>query len=128
LVFEEGIHPGRVALLGRTGYGERLAMGLRARGVVAVPIEDPVEEGFDVLAVDAMPAPATEPLRLCGLAVRFSVRQGGFTLADEGTTMSEGRTSDPRLFVAGDVLGWKGPAAAEEHGRRVGEIVAGSWR
>jgi sarcosine oxidase subunit alpha len=127
LVFQEGIHPGRVALLGRTAYGERLADGLRARGIAAVPVEAPAESTFDVLAVDALPAPATEPLRLCGLDVRFSPQQGGFTLADAGSSLVDGRTSNPRLFVAGDVTGWRGPAAAEEHGRRAGETVAGSW-
>jgi sarcosine oxidase subunit alpha len=147
LAFTEAVDPGEVVVVGSAAYGDTLVAGLRNVGVpvkrIAWERALPWRLGLrgsslhglrrrherlacDTLAIASLPAPATEPLRQCGVPVQFVESRGGFV---PNLTLDEaeaGRTSDPRLFVAGDVLGWRGPMLAEEHGRRVGQTVAGS--
>lgn len=147
LAFTDAIDPGEVVVMGPAPYGNTLVAGLAQVGVRVrqLPWEkaNPWRLGLrgaslrglrrrherlacDTLAIAALPAPATEPLRQCGLPVRFVESSGGFVPLLSPEEVAAGRTADPRLFVAGDVLGWRGPAHAEEHGRRVGQTVAGS--
>ena len=74
----------------------------------------------DLVAVAGIPAPASEGPRQQGCKVVLDPVAGGFrVLVDE-----HGRTSTPGVWACGDVTGYLGPAAAAEHGARVGMNVA----
>ena len=76
----------------------------------------------DIVAVAALPAPASEGPRQHGCHVVLDAEAGGFrVVVDE-----HGRTSTPNVWACGDVTGYKGPAAAASDGERVGAAVAGA--
>jgi sarcosine oxidase subunit alpha len=74
----------------------------------------------DLLAVGALPTPATELAREHGCAVKWEASLGGFHV----TTYADGRSSVPGVFAAGDVAGFLGTEAAEQAGARVGRSAA----
>jgi len=76
----------------------------------------------DVVAVAAIPAPASEGARQQGCRVVLDPAAGGFrVVVDE-----HGRTTTPGVWACGDVCGYLGPAAAAADGARVGANVAAS--
>jgi sarcosine oxidase subunit alpha len=76
----------------------------------------------DLVAVAALPAPASELPREHGVAVELKPERGGFACLVNG----DGRTANPAVFCCGDVTGFMGPAEAAAHGARVGSAAAGA--
>jgi sarcosine oxidase subunit alpha len=74
----------------------------------------------DLVAVAALPAPASELPREHGAAVELRPEAGGFACVVD----AEGRTATPGVFACGDVTGFLGCADAAAHGARVGEAAA----
>jgi sarcosine oxidase subunit alpha len=77
----------------------------------------------DVVAVAALPAPASEGPRQQGCQVVLDAEAGGFKVVVDAA----GKTPVPNVWACGDVTGYKGPAAAIVDGERVGEAVAGAF-
>jgi sarcosine oxidase subunit alpha len=76
----------------------------------------------DVLAVAAIPSPASEGPRQQGCKVVLDPQAGGFrVVVDE-----RGQTSTANAFACGDVTGFMGPEAAAVDGKRVGANAAES--
>jgi sarcosine oxidase subunit alpha len=74
----------------------------------------------DVVAVAAIPAPASEGPRQHGCAVVLDPARGGFrVVADD-----DGRTNVAGVLACGDVTGFMGPERAAEMGARVGRAAA----
>jgi sarcosine oxidase subunit alpha len=74
----------------------------------------------DLVAVAAIPSPASEGARQQGCKVRLDPSAGGFrVLIDD-----EGRTSTANVWACGDVTGYAGPAMSAAHGSRIGAYVA----
>ncbi len=76
----------------------------------------------DIIAVAAIPAPASEGPRQQGCKVVLDPPAGGFKVVVDEL----GRTSSPNVWACGDVCGYVGPAAAAADGARVGANVLGS--
>ena len=77
----------------------------------------------DLVAVAAIPSPASEGPRQQGCKVTLDPARGGFrVVVDE-----HGRTTTANVWACGDVTGYLGPARAAEDGSRVGANVAGSF-
>ncbi len=76
----------------------------------------------DVVAVAAIPSPASEGARQQGCAVVLDPAAGGFrVVVDE-----HGQTSAANVWACGDVTGYRGPAEAAIHGALVGANAAAS--
>lgn len=150
LAFRHGISPGRrIAIVGPSPYGDRLAEGLRSAGVRADRIGtggDPHGERLlaasghltlrgliladgagrerrvtaDVIAVAAIPAPASELPRQHGIEVTLDPDRGGFAVGSDG----EYHTSDHRVFCCGDVTGYIGPDQAAQAGAAAARAVS----
>jgi sarcosine oxidase subunit alpha len=128
LAFRWGVRPGaRVTFLRAAGeapdYLPRVAAGLEALGVpvdsVALGAATERDLRHDVLAVAALPAPASELPRQHGARVRFDVGRGGFAVE-----VDPGFACAPGVFAAGDVTGYVGPQAAAGQGATAGAAVA----
>jgi sarcosine oxidase subunit alpha len=78
----------------------------------------------DVVAVAALPSPASEGPRQQGCQVVLDPARGGFRVVVD----AEGRTSAPGVLACGDVCGYAGPLAAAEAGARVGALAAADVR
>ena len=76
----------------------------------------------DIIAVAAIPAPASEGPRQQGCKVVLDPTVGGFKVVVDEL----GRTTTPNVWACGDVCGYVGPAAAAADGARVGANVLGS--
>jgi thioredoxin reductase len=74
----------------------------------------------DLVAVAAIPSPASEGARQQGCRVVLDPAGGGFKIVVDG----DGKTTTPNVWACGDVTGYMGPAAAAADGARVGDIVA----
>ena len=141
LLTQYGIVPrGNIVIAGEIDYATRLADALDKSGaevtrvkriteasgpkwVSSVLADNAKKISCDLVAVAQTPQPASELPRLHGVEVTLEPALGGFVArADE-----DGRTSVPNVFVAGDVTGYVGPAAAETRGRKVGETIARSF-
>ncbi len=149
LLVTEGLVPARrPAVLGGGPYARALADALEHHGAAVTRIDGLDEEivatrghkrlrsvdvtrrgdadrkvrrvACDLLAVAALPAPATELLREHGCAVRWEAALGGF----HAVTYADGRTSIPGVYAAGDVAGFLGTEAAEQAGARIGRSAA----
>jgi sarcosine oxidase subunit alpha len=124
---------------GQADYAAALAEALHAAGaeVTRIPADD-VERSkgrnwvksldrcsgdrvdCDVVAVAAVPAPASEAPRQHGCHVVLDPSRGGFrVVVDE-----HGQTSVADVLACGDVCGYMGPAAATQMGSRVGTTAA----
>ena len=77
----------------------------------------------DLVAVAALPAPASELPREHGIPVELRPEGGGFACA----VGEDGRGPDQGVWACGDVTGFLGPDRARAHGERVGEAVARSF-
>jgi thioredoxin reductase len=76
----------------------------------------------DLVAVAAIPAPASEGARQQQCQVVLDPDAGGFrVVVDEA-----GRTTTPGVWACGDVCGYRGPAVAAAHGAHVGANCAAS--
>jgi sarcosine oxidase, subunit alpha len=96
------------------------ATGTRGRSWVSALDTFHGKVDCDLIAVAGIPAPASEGPRQQGCKVVLDPPAGGFrVVVDE-----HGRTSAPGVWACGDVTGYVGPAAAAEHGARVGMNVA----
>lgn len=94
---------------------------VRGRGWVSgVELRDGRRVECDLVAMAAIPAPASEGPRQQGCAVELSEEGGGFQLVVDG----DGRTSQPHVWACGDVCGYRGPEAALAAGAKVGAAVA----
>ena len=99
--------------------------GKRIRGVEVAPAKDrkagrAKTVAGDLVAVAAMPAPASELPRQHGARVMFDAARGGFAaVVDE-----RGATDVPGVFACGDVTGFAGSTAAERAGTAVGRALA----
>lgn len=76
----------------------------------------------DLVAVAAIPSPASEGARQQGCRVVLDPPAGGFRIVVD----EDGRTSTPGVWACGDVCGYMGPAAAAAEGARVGAKIAAS--
>ncbi len=76
----------------------------------------------DLVAVAAIPSPASEGARQQGCRVVLDPPAGGFRIVVD----PDGRTTTPGVWACGDVCGYLGPAAAAADGARVGANVAAS--
>jgi sarcosine oxidase subunit alpha len=74
----------------------------------------------DLVAVAAIPSPASEGARQQGCRVVLDPEAGGFKV----TIDEHGRTSTPGVWACGDVTGYQGPGHAAADGARVGSNVA----
>jgi len=76
----------------------------------------------DVVAVAAIPSPASEGARQQKCQITLDPDAGGFrVVVDE-----QGRTSTPGVWACGDVTGFMGISRAAQDGARVGALVAAS--
>lgn len=93
---------------------------VRGRGWVAgVDLRDRRRIECDLVAMAAIPAPASEGPRQQGCTVVLSPEGGGFQLVVD----HQGRTSRADAWACGDVCGYRGTSASLEHGRHVGAAV-----
>jgi len=74
----------------------------------------------DLVAVAAIPSPASEGPRQQGCAVVLDPEAGGFRVVVDEL----GRTTAANVWACGDVTGYVGPERATAHGTRVGASVA----
>ncbi len=75
----------------------------------------------DLVAVAALPAPASELPRQHGVPVVLRPEGGGFACV-----VAEDGRAGANVFCTGDVTGFMGPTQAAAHGARVGEAVVRS--
>lgn len=124
LVFRWGVRPGRRVIIVGEPEGPRpftalLKQGLERLGVaVTVASSDrlPRLDGKrDLVAVDTLPAPASELPRQHGAHVRLVPEAGGFVPDVDGR-----HRAAEAVHVAGDVTGYRGPAAAAADGAAAG--------
>jgi sarcosine oxidase subunit alpha len=76
----------------------------------------------DLVAVAAVPSPASEGARQQGCKVMLDPDAGGFRIAVD----ADGKTSTAGVWACGDVTGYQGPHRAAADGARVGANVAAS--
>ncbi|HEX2568780.1 MAG TPA: 2Fe-2S iron-sulfur cluster-binding protein [Polyangia bacterium] len=147
LLSRYGVMAGRrPVIVGQGAYAEALAQALGRAGAEVTHVDGErvravaahgntwvrrldVEEGgqtrrlrCDLVAVAATPAPATDLPRQHGAQVLLTPAGGGFACQ----VREDGQTESPGVYACGDVCGYRGPAAAQEDGERVGRAVAAS--
>jgi C-terminal peptidase prc len=98
------------ALGGKRLRGVEIAAGGRKRRTVA----------GDLIAVAALPAPASELPRQHGARVAFDAARGGFAAVVDASHA----TDVDGVFACGDVTGFAGTAAAERAGAAAGRALA----
>jgi C-terminal peptidase prc len=97
--------------------------GKRLRGVeIASPRGKTRTVSADLVAVAAVPAPASELPRQHGARVTFDAARGGFAAVVDARYA----TATPGVFACGDVTGFAGSAAAERAGTAAGRALAAS--
>ena len=96
--------------------------GTRGRGWTHYVETETGKIECDIVAVAAIPAPASEGPRQHGCRVVLDPPAGGFRVVVD----DHGRTTTPGVWACGDVCGYLGPAAAAADGARVGAHVAAS--
>jgi sarcosine oxidase subunit alpha len=98
------------------------ALGARGRSWVTGVDTASGRVECDLVAVAAIPSPASEGPRQQGCKVVLDPPRGGFCVVVDDA----GRTTSANVWACGDVTGYVGPARATDHGTRVGEHVARS--
>ena len=98
------------------------ALGARGRSWVTAVDTSNGRVDCDLVAVAAIPSPASEGPRQQGCKVTLDPARGGFLVVVD----DRGRTSTAGVWACGDVTGYIGPARAADDGARVGANVAGS--
>ena len=88
---------------------------VRGRSWVSGIVTETQKLDCDIIAVAAIPAPASEGPRQQGCKVVLDPPAGGFRVVVDEL----GRTSTPNVWACGDVCGYVGPAAAAADGARV---------
>ncbi|MBA3542566.1 MAG: FAD-dependent oxidoreductase, partial [Deltaproteobacteria bacterium] len=96
------------------------ALGVRGRGWVNGLDASSGRIDCDLIAVAAVPAPASEGPRQQGCRVVLDPPAGGFRVVID----DHGRTTTPNVWACGDVCGYRGPAAAAAMGTQVGTLAA----
>jgi thioredoxin reductase len=128
LVFRWGVRPGRRVVLltepgGTSPFAAMLTAGLEQLGipVIAGSTDDPPDCDLkrDLVALDTLPAPASELARQHGARVALAPAAGGFAVAIDATY-----TAVPHVYAAGDVTGYQGPSAAATAGAAAGRHAA----
>jgi C-terminal peptidase prc len=95
--------------------------GKRLRGVEVVPPKGRAKTiAGDLIAVAALPAPASELPRQHGARVVYDADRGGFAAVVDGRN----ETDVAGVFACGDVTGFAGSAAATRAGTRAGRALA----
>lgn len=94
--------------------------GTRGRGWISSLATTRGNLECDLVAVAAVPAPASEGPRQQGCRVVLDPDAGGFRVVVD----DDGRTSAANVWACGDVTGYRGPAGAAADGARVGAHVA----
>ena len=95
-------------------------LGTRGRSWVSSVQTNHGRIDCDLVAVAAIPSPASEGPRQQGCQVVLDPDAGGFrVIVDE-----YGHTSTPNVWACGDVTGYLGPTDAAAHGNHVGESAA----
>jgi NADPH-dependent 2,4-dienoyl-CoA reductase/sulfur reductase-like enzyme len=143
LLVQHGVLAGdRVCVVvgaGMNEYADALASALRTAGAEVTPIAaDDVERArgrswvtavecrsrrrvdCDVVAVAALPSPASEGPRQQGCQTVLDPARGGFRVIID----RDGHTTAPGVLACGDVAGYVGPAAAARAGAHTGAIAA----
>jgi sarcosine oxidase subunit alpha len=95
-------------------------LGTRGRGWVSQVETTTGRIDCDLVAVAAIPAPASEGARQQSCKVVLDPDAGGFRIAVDAT----GKTSAPNVWACGDVTGYVGAARAAAEGAQVGANVA----
>ena len=144
LLLEYGICPAEsICLVGASDAADALAEALRAAGCQVTHIDNhretivaargsqyvtgadlagaqgPRELACQLIVIATTPSPASELARQQNAPVLFDKAAGGFAIVID----DEGRCG-PGVFACGDVCGYMGPAAAMEHGERIGHRAA----
>jgi sarcosine oxidase subunit alpha len=99
----------------------------RARGrswVTAIELTGRKRIDCDVIAVAAVPSPASDGPRQQGCAVRLDPARGGFAVQIDDA----GRTTAANVWACGDVCGYVGPVRAQTMGELVGARAAAEVR
>lgn len=129
LVFRWGVRPGRRVIIVGDPEAARpftalLQQRLEALGIpVVLATSDRlprVDAKRDLVAVDTLPAPASELPRQHGARVRLVPESGGFV-----PEMDAAHRGAEAVYVAGDVTGYRGPAAAAADGAAAGADAVG---
>ncbi len=94
--------------------------GVHGRGWVSSLATAAGKLDCDLVAVAAIPSPASEGARQQGCRVVLDPGFGGFRIVID----ADGRTTTPNVWACGDVTGYRGPFEAAAHGARVGARVA----
>jgi sarcosine oxidase subunit alpha len=97
-------------------------ISVKGRSWVSGVVTDRQKLDCDIVAVAALPAPASEGARQHGCKVVLDPQVGGFKVVVDEL----GRTTTPNVWACGDVCGYVGPAASAADGARVGSNVVGS--
>jgi len=96
--------------------------GTRGRGWASSLDAGRTKIDCDLVAVAAIPSPASEGARQQGCRVVLDPPAGGFRIVVD----ADGRATTPGVWACGDVCGYMGPTAAAAEGARVGANVAAS--
>ncbi len=94
-------------------------LGTKGRGWVSSVETTQGRIDCDVVAVAAIPAPASEGARQQGCHVVLDPNAGGFRVITDAL----GKTTTAGVWACGDVTGYLGPQRAAEDGVRVGQNV-----
>jgi sarcosine oxidase subunit alpha len=128
LVFRWGVRPGRRVVLlaeadGPSPFAAMLTAGLERLGIPVVAGTTNAPPRFDLkrdlVAVDTLPAPASELPRQHGARAGLAPAAGGFAVAVDATYVAV-----PQVYAAGDVTGYRGPSAAAAAGAAAGRHAA----
>lgn len=98
-------------------------VNVKGRSWVSGVVTDTQKLECDIVAVAAIPAPASEGPRQQGCKVVLDPPLGGFKVVVDEL----GRTTTPNVWACGDVCGYVGPAAAAADGARVGANVIANF-
>ena len=98
-------------------------VSVKGRSWVSGVVTDRQKLECDIVAVAAIPAPASEGPRQQGCKVVLDPPAGGFKVVVDEL----GRTTTPNVWACGDVCGYLGPAAAAADGARVGANVIANF-
>ena len=99
------------------------ALGTRGRSWVSSVETSRGRVDCDLVAVAAIPSPASEGPRQHGCEVVLDPGAGGFRVVVD----DHGQTSAANVWACGDVTGYRGPAQSAEHGARVGGAVVAAF-
>ncbi len=100
------------------------ALGVRGRGWASGLDTRDGRVDCDLVAVAALPAPASEGARQQACEVQLDAAGGGYRIVVD----PDGRTTTPNVWACGDVTGYMGPARAAQDGDRIAANLCGEVR